>query len=387
MAKIEVMSNHNLAATSFLSDQAVAARVLGHIREGTTDLGGEVWREPVANYRSPERFGRELERVLRRWPAPFCPSAALPEAGSFVAREAAGTPLLAVRGEDGKVRAFRNACRHRGTQLADGAGCARTFVCPYHGWTYRLDGRLHHVPHAHGFPDLDREESGLASVACEERLGLVFVTQDPGAPGADAALAGLPELIAPEQRLLATNQIEFPVSWKIYLESFLEGYHIRATHPKSFYPYGFDNLNVVETCGANSRVTFPFRRIQALAEVAPEERRVEGLLTYVYHLFPNALVTVLSHHTNLVVLEPVALDRTRLVSYALTNRGRDGDAASAQRDLAFVNKTGAAEDLAVVTAIQRGIGSGANECFRFGRFEAAIAHFHETLGGLLASEA
>ena len=209
MAKIEVMSNHNLAASSFLSDQAVAARVLGHIREGTTDLGGEVWREPVANYRSPERFGRELERVLRRWPAPFCPSAALPEAGSFVAREAAGTPLLAVRGEDGEVRAFRNACRHRGTQLADGAGCARTFVCPYHGWTYRLDGRLHHVPHAHGFPDLDREQSGLVSVACEERLGLVFVTQDPGAPGADAALAGLPELIAPEQRLLATNQIEF----------------------------------------------------------------------------------------------------------------------------------------------------------------------------------
>jgi phenylpropionate dioxygenase-like ring-hydroxylating dioxygenase large terminal subunit len=339
----------------------------------------------VANYRSPDRLRRELE-VLRRRPVAFCPSSALPEAGSWLAREAAGTPLLVVRGDDGRVRAFRNACRHRGTQLADGSGCTRTFVCPYHGWTYRLDGRLHHVPHAHGFPDLDRERSGLTAVGCEERLGLLFVTQDEVGAGADAELAGLPGLVGSEQRLLAAGQFEAAVNWKVYLESFLEGYHIRATHPKSFYPYGFDNLNVVESCGAHSRVTFPFRRIQSLAEVAPEERRVEGLLTYVYHLFPNVLVTVLSRHTNLVVLEPLAVDRTRLVSYALTNRG-EGDAASVQRDAEFVSRTGAAEDLAVVLSIQRGMGSGANECFRFGRFEAAIAHFHATLGEALASGA
>jgi phenylpropionate dioxygenase-like ring-hydroxylating dioxygenase large terminal subunit len=384
------MSNHNSREASpagFLSDPAVAARVLGHIRDGTTDLGGEVWSEPLANYRSPERLRREVEGVLRRRPVAFCPSTALPNAGSYLAREAAGTPLLVVRGDDGRVRAFRNACRHRGTQLADGSGCARTFVCPYHGWTYRLDGRLHHVPHPHGFPDLDRDRSGLAEVRCEERLGLVFVTQDPAGAEADVALAGLPELVGQEQRLLAANQFEAAVNWKVYLESFLEGYHIRATHPKSFYPYGFDNLNVVESCGAHSRVTFPFRRIQSLAEVAPEERRVEGLLTYVYHLFPNALVTVLSHHTNLVVLEPLAVDRTRLVTYALTNRGEGGDAESAKRDAEFVSRTGAAEDLAVVLSIQRGMGSGANECFRFGRFEAAIAHFHATLGDALASAA
>jgi phenylpropionate dioxygenase-like ring-hydroxylating dioxygenase large terminal subunit len=386
------MSNHNLSAgaggagSSFLGDEAVAARVLEHIRAGTTDLGG-VWREPVENYRSPERFDRELDRVLRRRPVPFCPSAALPDAGAYVAREAAGTPLLVVRGRDGVVRAFRNACRHRGTRLADGSGCARSFVCPYHGWTYRLDGALHHVPHAHGFPDLDPERSGLSAVRCEERLGLVFVTQDPAAAGADPALAGLPELVAPQQRLLGTSQIEAEVNWKIYLEGFLEGYHIRSTHPTSFYPYGFDNLTVVESCGPHGRVTFPFRRIEALAGVAPGERRVEGLLTYVYHLFPNALVTVLSRHTNLVVLEPLAVDRTRLVTYALTNRGESGDEASAKRDQEFVNRTGGAEDLAVVLAIQRGLGSGANDSFTFGRFESAIAHFHATLASALAAGA
>jgi phenylpropionate dioxygenase-like ring-hydroxylating dioxygenase large terminal subunit len=368
---------------SFLPDADVAARVLAHVRAGTTDEAEGTWREPVASYRSHERLARELG-VLRSRAVPLCPSAALPEAGSYVAREAAGRPLLAVRGADGRVRTFKNACRHRGAQLAGGSGCARSFACPYHAWTYRLDGTLAHVPHAHGFPELDPASSGLVPVLCEERLGLVLVTQEPGDGDSGSALAGLPDLSAKGSQLLAANEFEAPVSWKIWLESFLEGYHIRATHPKSFYPYGYDNLTVVESCGPNSRVTFPFRRIEALAEVAPEARRVEGLLTYVYHVFPNVLVTVLSHHTNVVVLEPVAVDRTRLVVYALANRaGGEDDVAAAKRDAEFVNRTGAAEDLAVVTAIQRGLASGANEHFTFGRFEGAIAHFHRTLAAAL----
>jgi phenylpropionate dioxygenase-like ring-hydroxylating dioxygenase large terminal subunit len=187
--------------------------------------------------------------------------------------------------------------------------------------------------------------------------------------------------------MLASNASDVAANWKVHLEGFIEGYHIKATHPESFYPYGFDNLNVVETCGPNGRVTYPFRRIQKLADVAPEERRVEGLLTYVYHLFPNAMVTMLSHHTNLVVLEPIDADRTRFVTYALTNRGEGAAAEAAKRDAEFVNQTGVTEDQAVVQAIQRSMGSGANEFFTFGRFEAAISHFHRTLSAVLGSNA
>ncbi len=370
---------------NLLDDQGVADRVLRHIRDKTTDVGTEVWREPVANYRSGERLARELA-VLRRTPTPFCPSAALPEAGSYVARVAAGTPLLVVRGSDGVVRAFRNACRHRGTEIADGEGCAKAFVCRYHGWTYRLDGRLQHIPHAEGFPGVAREDHGLAAVTAEERHGLVFVTQEPGA-GAAAPWLDLPELIADDQQMLRSGAAEVEVNWKIYLEGFLEGYHIRATHPQSFYPYGYDNLTLVEHSGLHSRITFPFRRIEKLADVAPPERRVDGLLTYVYHLFPNTFVTVLSHHTNLVILEPLTLERTRFVIYTLTNRGGGPQAVeAAQRDASFVNDTGAAEDLAVVLSIQRGMASEANEHFTFGRFEGAIAHFHRNLRAALGSD-
>jgi len=370
-----------------MNDQEIAARVLAHVRDATTDRSDEVWREPVANYRSPERLQREIEIVLRRTPTPFCPSAALPEKGSYVVRDAAGTPLLVVRGDDGRVRAFRNACRHRGTPLADGTGCASAFVCPYHGWTYRLDGSLKTVPHADGFPGLDFDAHGLVPVRADERLGLVFITQDEtdtSASGdASAPWSGMPELVSPDQEILRAGGGEIPVNWKVYLEGFLEGYHIRPAHPKTFYPYGYDNLNVIERCGRNSRITFPFRRIEKLAAVPPAERRVDGLLTYVYHLFPNVLITVLSHHTNVVILDPLAVDRTHTILYTLANRGSGTDAEAAKRDAAFVNDTGGAEDLALVLSIQRSIASQANEAFTFGEFEGLIAHFHRSMRAAL----
>ena len=140
---------------AFLDDQAVTERILSHIRNGTTDEGDEVWHEPVEHYRSEVRVAREIA-LLREIPVPFCPSAALPRPGDYVARKAAGVPILAVRGEDGEVRAFINACRHRGAEVASGTGCTRAFVCPYHGWTYGLEGRLERVQHERGFPGLDK---------------------------------------------------------------------------------------------------------------------------------------------------------------------------------------------------------------------------------------
>lgn len=360
-------------------DQSVAQRVLDHIEKGSTDTGADIWREPVANYRSEGRFAAELS-LLRSTPVPFCPSAALPQTGSYVAREAAGVPLLAVRGADGKARVFRNACRHRGTQLASGAGCAKAFVCPYHAWTYTLEGKLRHVPHEEGFPGLDKTLHGLVPVHAQERLGLVFVTQD-GSAG--AAIDELPILVRPQQQVFATTERELDVNWKIFLEGFIEGYHIRFTHPETFYPYGYDNLNLVDLYGRSSRITYPFRRIKKLQAVPPEQRRVEGLLTYVYHVFPNVLITILSRHTNVVILEPLAVGKTRQITYTLANDGGDEALAEAVRDRDFVGTTGAVEDLAVVTSIQKSIGSGANDAFTFGHFESCIVHFHRELTAAL----
>jgi phenylpropionate dioxygenase-like ring-hydroxylating dioxygenase large terminal subunit len=373
-----------MSTMSLKDDAAVVQRIFDHIDNRTTDLSAETWREPVENYRSVERFTAERELVLRRYPTPFCPSAALPESGSYVARDAAGTPILAVRGADGRVRAFRNACRHRGTQLVAGAGCEKAFVCRYHGWTYALDGALRHVPHEHGFPDLDKSTRGLVPVdAVEEVGGMVFITQDAPSPP-NTNLDQLPPIISPQHRLLQSAELEVPANWKIFAEGFLEGYHIRATHPETFYPVQFDNLNVVETFGRNHRIAFPYRAVNKLRTVAPAEWSVDGKLTYVYHLFPNVMIATFPANIFMTVLEPVAIDRTVFITYVLTTRSADDVEAQTtiKRGADFVND-GAAEDRAVVCAIQRGLASGANEFFEFGRFEGLIGHFHRELHAAL----
>lgn len=369
-------------ASPVADDATVVQRLLDHIDRKTTDRG-EPWREPVANYRSEDRLGAEL-RVMRRTPVPFCPSAALPEPGSYLARVAAGTPLLAVRGDDGAVRVFRNACRHRGAELASDAGCKKAFVCRYHGWTYGLDGALRHVPHEDGFPGLDRASRGLVPVASREAAGIVFVTQE-GPALSNSSLDELPPLVPAGHRLLATDQRETAANWKIVCEGFLEGYHIRATHTQTFYPLQYDNLNVVETFGRHRRVAFPYRAIEKLRAVPPAERSAEGKLTYVYHLFPAAMLATFPGRRLLVALEPLGLDRTLGTTWVLSER--DASDAGAQAVLAKASDlvdAGAAEDREAAAAIQRSIASGANEFFEFGRCEAAIGHFHRTLAEALA---
>lgn len=365
--------------TQLADDPTVVQRILDHIDNKTTDLGDTIWREPVQNYLSQERFAVERNVVMRRYPIGFCPSAVLPTPGSYLAREAAGTPLIAVRGSDGQVRAFRNACRHRGTQLADGAGCEKAFVCRYHGWTYNLDGSLRHVPHEHGFPGLDKSTRGLVPVETVEAQGVVFVTQNsPALAGAN--LRELPPLFTPKHRLAGSVEGDVPANWKVLAEGFLEGYHIRSTHPETFYPVQFDNLNVVEKFGPNNRITFPYRAVNKLRAVRPDERSAGGKLTYVYHLFPNVMVATFPGRIFMVVLEPLAVDRTRMITYQLTDREENDAEVQDQLKRAgeFVN-LGAVEDRDVACAIQRSLASGANEYFEFGLFEGAIGHFHRTL--------
>jgi choline monooxygenase len=364
---------------SLLDDNGVIERVFEHIDHRTTDEGAKSWREPVENYRSEARFEAELA-LFKRVPVPFCPSAALTAAGDYVARIAAGTPILVVRGEDGVVRAFRNACRHRGMRLADGTGSARAFVCGYHGWAYRLDGRLQYIPHEHGFPDVDKDCHGLVPVAAEEKHGFIWVTQDD--PVSRGALDGMVDVLGSDQRVFSSSENTDEVNWKLSMEANMEGYHIKPTHPESFYPYGYDNLNVVETFGPSSRVTFPFRRIEKLRNQPPDSRRIDGMVTFTYNIFPNVLVAVLSNHTAVSISEPESPSRTRFISYRLHNREVDESPEAlerAKRDAAFVADQGAQEDRAMVRAIQAGLASGANAHFTYGRFEQAIVHFHQQL--------
>ena len=372
-------SNHYSLAnpTSLLLDDGqIIERVFSHIDNKTTDLGDEVWKEPVKNYINQERFDNEI-KLLRSLPVPFCPSSALPEKGSYVSRIAAGTPILITRDDENNINAFINACRHRGMQVASGSGCKKSFVCPYHGWTYGLKGENRHIPGADGFPGIDPREHGLKQVNAVEKGGIVYVCQE-----SDIDKKFLDETLdyfTEDQVLINQSVIEDEANWKILHETLLEGYHIKSLHKDTFYPYGLDNINVVENYGQNSRVIFPFKRIEKLRDIEPSKRVIDGTITSVYSLFPNVSISVLSKHTNLVILEPISPTRSKWVIYTLINKSNKKEKLSkkdAMRDAKFVGDTGQDEDREAARAIQQTLSTKANDHLTFGYFEKAIVNFH-----------
>lgn len=361
-----------------LSDAEVVQRIFVHIDNTTTDVGEQTWKEPVVNYRSKERLDAEL-RILQSRSIVFCPSSALSKPGDYLARDVAGIPLITLRGLDGKVRAFRNACRHRGVQLANGKGCTRALVCPYHGWAYSLDGSLKSIPHEHGFPDVDKATRGLVAVACFERNGLIFINQNPKA-NIEQDVLSVPKLIPDGCRLLNSSSQIVEVNWKLHLESSLEGYHIRQTHKNTFFPVQYDNLTLVENFGENSRVAFPYQSIEGLRHNKQTDINVNGRLTYVYHLFPNVVISTFPGCMQVVILEPIDESTTRQHTYLVSDVDEN---ETELLDAVFEGQNfaakGAIEDLQIVLSAQRGLTTGANEFLEFGLFESAIVRLHTHL--------
>lgn len=376
-------------------DVEIVRRILAHIDAGTTDEG-ESWREPVENYLDPKRFADEL-RMLGSFPSVFIPSAAIPNPGDHVDRVCFGTPLFAVRGNDGRARVFRNACRHRGMAVVDGTGCSRALVCRYHGWTYRLDGTLAHVPHADAFPDLDIAERGLVEVASDEVDGLIVIgALDHDAARADDAPATLTDgspwrdKLVPAQRLVGAASAVLNINWKVLIEQFGEGYHIRSTHRETFFPLQYDDLNIVETFGPNSRITFPYRNIERLRDRPESTWTTKQRMTFVYQLFPNAMVATFPDQVIVVVVDPIDVDHSTLTTYTVATPeiAEAALAAAAQQGGASLAPTlldrGAWEDNEMSMGVQRGLRSGANAFVEFGRHESAIGHFHANLDQRLA---
>lgn len=368
-----------------LNDEQLIERIFDHIDNRTTDLGNEVWREPSSHYICQNRFEVEIE-LMKGLPLPFCPSAAIGEKGSYLARRSLGTPILVVRDTNGVLRAFINACRHRGMPVAEGSGCARAFVCPYHAWSYALDGKLRNIADEHGFPGVDPQEHGLIQISVREKGGLVYVQQEGDIDEED--LQEFPDFFSQEQVFFDQDGVIDNTNWKLIAETTMEGYHIKGLHKDTFYPFGLDNTNVVELFGPNSRVVFPFRRFNDLREVEPQDRDVTGLVTTVYNLFPNSVVSVLSKHTTLTIFDPIKADQTEIVSYRLTNQRKDGSiygVEEALKDADFVRGAGFEEDRAAAEKIQQTVNAGRAPYFTFGLFEQAIVHFHKELENRLDS--
>ena len=195
---------------------------------------------PKTRYLDPEFLKLELEKLFTRTWLMACRTEELQKVGSFVEYEIASHSILIVRTSKDSIRAYYNACRHRGTRLACGRGRAGSFICPFHGWRWNLDGSVRLVLDREEFVPRPDDDLALVQLRAEEWAGFVFITMDPGAMPLLDYLDPVPRIFAPFQlehmRYRWMTGVLLPCNWKTALDGFLEAYHVPGTHPQLFRP-------------------------------------------------------------------------------------------------------------------------------------------------------
>jgi phenylpropionate dioxygenase-like ring-hydroxylating dioxygenase large terminal subunit len=365
-------------------------RVLEHLRTGTTHMVEEESRLPVAPYFQPERLEAE-RRLFRKLPLLVGHVSQLAEPGDYFTHNSTGTPLLLCRTASGEVTCFLNVCRHRGTRLVpEEQGRRRqAFVCPYHGWTYDSTGRLRAVPDEIGFPSRPSESVGLVRVPVVERLGLLWVTLEPGGPDVDTFLAPVVAELAgfelEKHVAYQPSRLEKKLNWKIAIEIFLEAYHLKYAHRESIYPLFFNNVGLVDQLGPHIRSIFPKRSIESLAGTPEKGWELRKHANVLFQLFPNVLILVQPDHVSVNTAFPMGTDMTEYRTFTLLPERPTTEKATLywQKNIAIL--LGAVqEDMAMGESIQSGLRSGANEFVRLGRFEQGLRYFRDELEARLA---
>ena len=219
-------------------------------------------RIPTDRYTSAAFARREAERLWKQVWQMACRAEDIPAPGDYVEYRVGDQSFLVVRGDGGTIRAFANACRHRGNTLRTGSGHCSQIRCRYHGWTWALDGRLAAIPDRHLTVDVDDDDYQLAEAAVGEWAGFVFLHPDRRtAPPLEEFLGGLTAQLAPYhlERMRATTDvtIRLACNWKVAIEAFLEVYHVQKIHPQ-LMPRVDDVNTAFEVIGEHSRMIVPY---------------------------------------------------------------------------------------------------------------------------------
>lgn len=347
---------------------------------------------PAADYFDAGRYALEQERLFGALPVPLAPSAML-EPGSFVCREGYGRPILLTRDKGGNAHAFLNSCRHRGSRLTseEDATRQRLFVCPYHAWSYNLEGKLMGVPREETFADLDKSQLGLVELPTVEKGGIIWVRldgeKDAGFDHLGAELIDeLDAMNLKDMHLFAHRRHKVAGNWKLVMDTFLEGYHVTRLHATTLGHLFEDAIVRVDRLGSHLRQTSG--RMKFEPDMVVEGQTLDELrkvVTFVYTLVPNGVVICSPDYVNLLLLQPQGPDETLVENFMLTDLAPATDKARErwQRSLDLTDGQAFQEDFAASTASHQGLKSGGIKELILGGYEQAIKTYHDILQGLM----
>lgn len=283
----------------------IARRTLEYLDGHTTAMAPSTLEEPLDGYLSPERWEAERRLVFGRYPLFVGLSGDLPGPGSWLTFDATGTRILVSRDKAGLVHAMVNTCRHRGARvMPEGCGTkARRFTCPFHAWSYDLDGRLAGMPGAEGFSDIAVEDYGLIRLPAQERYGMIFVGASPQATfSVDEYLGGLGEHFASLgleswHSLAPVHPHPIKANWKVAWATHLETYHFNFLHKKTAGPLVYGNTGIADFYGDHGLMTSTMKTIDTLRGL-PEDQWGspvdDGHVNLNYRLFPNLSLSVVN---------------------------------------------------------------------------------------------
>lgn len=348
---------------------------------------------PAAAYCDRDRLDAERATLFTRWPQAVALTPDLPQPGSFVTRDTLALPVVLTRDRDGHVHALANVCAHRGSQVApDGHGCQRRLTCPYHAWTYDLDGTLAGLPDREAFPGVVTPGPGLRPLPAIEQHGVIWVVPDVTTDAAPEPRLGpiaddLDSFDIASHRFWRTHRFDLALNWKLVIDTFLEPYHFASLHRDTVAPLFVANLCHAERFGQHVREVLPRTTFAELADAPPSSWDLVPHSALVYVLFPGTVFVVQIDHIEMWRVAPDPVDPGRSICdldfFVPGEASSDSIERHWERNWKLTIDTVIEEDFAAMAGAQRGLASGAVDAIRIGANEPALGMFHAALADVV----
>jgi phenylpropionate dioxygenase-like ring-hydroxylating dioxygenase large terminal subunit len=358
-------------------------RALKLARDKTTDLVPSEYTVPAEDYTSADRLSRD-RAVLMASPQLVGYVSELPKPGTYCTKTVMGRSVLMTRVADGTVKAFDNVCLHRQSQVVSGCGSARRFACPYHAWTYDLDGKLVGVPGKEGFPEAYSGSARLTELPAAECAGFLWLALDPQASlDVPAHLGPLADELESwgigGWSPLGEKVLDSPINWKLAIDTFAENYHFATVHKNTFATIARSNCTVFDAFGPHHRLVFPLNGIVELEGVPEEQWDPLQNMVVIYALFPNIVISATIANGELFRVYPTDEPGRSITVHQNSTPLDVSDesvAAGAQAVFDYAHATVRDEDYRLVAGLQANLESGVRGHLVFGRNEPGLQHRH-----------
>ncbi len=340
---------------------------------------------PSEMYIDPAVLEREKDRIFSRTWQLVAHRGELARPGDFKPATILDEPILLTHALDGTLHGFYNVCRHRAAQVVTTRGNRRSLQCGYHGWVYGLDGKLQAAREMEGTEDFDKADFCLVPIRVDTLGPFVFANLDADAAPLADWIGAIPAEIKQagydldSMRLIERRDYDIACNWKVYVDNYLEGYHLPIAHPGLFKELEYDNYRV-ETFRYHSKQHAPIRELKP-GEVPGRDRRyirmpgAEENALY-YWIFPNTMLNIYQDNLSTNVILPNGPDRTLTIfEWYFAEPGTGAGWESMQQTIAFSDEI-QQEDIAVCEQVQRGLRSRSYTRGRFSaRRENGVHHF------------